>query len=554
MVGLGEPNEPTGRFWMDPYEFPNRAGEKPLTYTDLTQAEEACRGVGKRLCTAAEWRRACQGPSGTLRFSHGPNWVPGRCHTEDRLPSGHTSIMDPDALVKAAGTFPDCVTPEGIHDLIGSLEEWVLDDYAGRRASLEGGAWYTQRRYADCSGRYSRQADYRLDPDREVFSAGVRCCWTPEAPAAADIVLDRDQRMAAARARASARAYDPEPEVKLADGTFMDRFEYPNVPGAWPLVGVTWSEADASCRAAGKRLCSTREWEQACGGPDQQPYPYGWTYSVRKCATERAGAVPAGTTAGCEAPGGAKDLVGSAWEWTSTPLDAPVLSTTLLREVRGGSWFSDDVKATCRPTDGYPAAPETAAYEDVGFRCCRGEEAARAAPPLEATGACPEGMTALPGLCIDRYEHPNGHLREPAAEMSFEEALAGCMARGLRLCTGIEWGLACAGRADRRWPYGDVFDPEACHDGATVRTQGGRVLRSGEKPACVTPEGVADLSGNLWEWTQERGSDGNPVGVLRGGGWNLSAGLGQCRARATPARGYRSAEVGARCCATPAPR
>jgi formylglycine-generating enzyme required for sulfatase activity len=126
------------------------------------------------------------------------------------------------------------------------------------------------------------------------------------------------------------------------------------------------------------------------------------------------------------------------------------------------------------------------------------------------------------------------------------------MARGLRLCTGAEWTLACAGTTDRRWPYGDVFDPEACHDGAEVRTQGGEVLRSGEKKGCRTPEGVHDLSGNLWEWTQERGADGNPVGVLRGGGWNLSAGLGQCRARATPARGYRSPEVGARCCTPPA--
>ena len=305
--------------------------------------------------------------------------------------------------------------------------------------------------------------------------------------------------------------------------------------------------ADASCRAAGKALLHPGV-EQACGGPDQQPYPYGWTYSVRKCATERAGAVPAGTTAGCEAPGGAMDLVGSAWEWTSTPLDAPVLSTTLLREVRGGSWFSDDVKATCRPTDGYPAAPETAAYEDVGFRCCRGEEPARADPQLEATGACPEGMTALPGLCIDRYEHPNGHLREPAAEMSFEEALAGCMARGLRLCTGIEWGLACAGRADRRWPH--VFDPEACHDGATC-TQGG-ALRSGEKPDCVTPEGVADLSGNPWEGPRSAAATATPSGFAR---WRvvLSAAPGQCRARATPPEAT-AGRGSARAAAPPRPR
>ena len=58
MVALGADDEPAGRFWIDAYEFPNRAGDKPLTYTDLSEAETACAGVGKRLCTAAEWPRS----------------------------------------------------------------------------------------------------------------------------------------------------------------------------------------------------------------------------------------------------------------------------------------------------------------------------------------------------------------------------------------------------------------------------------------------------------------------------------------------------------------
>lgn len=538
-------------FWIDRYEFPNIADRKPLTYTNLTEAETACEGRGKRLCTAAEWRRACAGPEGKNRFGHGPSWETGRCHTEERLASGHTSIMDPDALVKPAGSFPGCATPEGVHDLIGSLEEWVHDDHGGRRASLEGGAWYTHRRYADCSGRYSRQPDYRVNPDREVFSAGVRCCWTPTAPTQADVARDAADRLAAAAARSSSRAYDPEPEVQVSEGVFMDRYEYPNVPGAWPRVAVTWTEADAACTAAGKRLCTTREWEQACGGTANQPYPYGRTYQEGACATERSGPVPTGTFPRCAAAGGAQDLVGSAWEWTDTPLKAPVLSAVELREVRGGSWFSDDVKGTCQPTDGYPAARPDQPWEDVGFRCCRGP---RTNPPLRrlsASGTCPKGMVGLPGVCIDAHEHPNAYFHKPAAQMTFSQAQQACAAEGKRVCTGSEWTRACAGTSDRRWPYGDVFDGEACHDGAMVQTQGGEVVRSGELQRCRSPEGVYDLSGNLWEWTVEAGPAGTARGVLRGGGWNLSAGLGQCRARAVPANGYQSAEAGVRCCADP---
>ena len=31
-------------------------------------------------------------------------------------------------------------------------------------------------------------------------------------------------------------------------------------------------------------------------------------------------------------------------------------------------------KGLCRPVDGYPVTSKNMAYEDLGFRCCRGEE------------------------------------------------------------------------------------------------------------------------------------------------------------------------------------
>lgn len=544
-------------FRIDKYEYPNREGQYPQRGVTFAEAERLCAEEGKRLCTAAEWRRACYGAGRANRYGYANHLVPNICRVEIDLPAGHTSLInageDPaerpqEGGVTASGSYWDCKTPEGVHDLVGNLEEWVLDDPAAGGAGLEGGAWYTRKAWADCSGRYSRQPDYRLDPTQPVASAGFRCCAGPT-PDAASQAADARERLAAATALASTAAYAPDDEVPLGGGRFMDRYEYPNRAGEMPRVGVTWTEARDACASHGKRLCEAAEWERACGGSERLPRPYGRDYIPAACGVDLPGPGVSGGWLACGSEAGAMDLVGGVWEWTATALPADGLAPAgTAREVRGGSWFSDPAHAVCRPADGYPAAGEGEALPDLGFRCCRGPAPAASTARWTSTATCPDDMVVVKGFCIDVFEHPNQAGAEPTGQIDWPGAQGACRSAGKRVCTEVEWAAACEGPDARRWPTGDTFPADACRVTTPDRGATPAEPRAADPGGtCVTPEGAHDLAGNVWEWVD----DGGGNGVLRGGGWDLSAGFSQCRVRSTPPADLATKEIGVRCCVTP---
>ncbi len=100
---------------------------------------------------------------------------------------------------------------------------------------------------------------------------------------------------------------------------------------------------------------------------------------------------------------------------------------------------------------------------------------------------------------------PPGKEDHPVVGVSWDEAAAYC--RWLSQCTGrryrlpseAEWEKAARGSDGRRYPWGDVLKP--CRGNSASTGPGGTLPVGAFSPHGDSPYGVADLAGNVWEWT-----------------------------------------------------
>lgn len=67
----------------------------------------------------------------------------------------------------------------------------------------------------------------------------------------------------------------------------IDKFPYPYHLDEKPATNMNWYDAKKICETQGKRLCGRREYTQACRGPENKPYPYGYTRNCDKCNCDR---------------------------------------------------------------------------------------------------------------------------------------------------------------------------------------------------------------------------------------------------------------------------
>ncbi|OHB99286.1 MAG: hypothetical protein A3G70_01475 [Planctomycetes bacterium RIFCSPLOWO2_12_FULL_39_13] len=202
----------------------------------------------------------------------------------------------------------------------------------------------------------------------------------------------------------------PEHNVYL-DAFYIDKYEVTNeqykkfvdktgcqIPRCWndarfnrpnqPVVGVTWEDAVAYAKWAGKRLPTEAEWEKAARGTDRRLWPWGNKFDKTKCTvweSQDAGlreTTPVGKYDNGKSPYGCYDMAGNVWEWCADYYDqnyyymSPAKNPTgpesgQQRVIRGGGFLYFGHYARCAARYRVPWYTQS---PQIGFRCAKTPE------------------------------------------------------------------------------------------------------------------------------------------------------------------------------------
>jgi serine/threonine-protein kinase len=155
----------------------------------------------------------------------------------------------------------------------------------------------------------------------------------------------------------------------------------------YPVVGITFVDAQEFAKWAGKRLPTALEWEKAARGIDGRSFPWGNEADPGRANTaeRQAGLLPVSTFSVGESPFRTLNMTGNVWEFVDdlkTPsaqavrsfaaiLKPPPTATEPWYVIRGGSFkrpLADGVAYE------WTSIPARFSAQDIGFRCAKNAE------------------------------------------------------------------------------------------------------------------------------------------------------------------------------------
>lgn len=203
------------RICMDQFEFPNVACEYPLVWVRASEATAICKVMGKRLCDAHEWEGACAGALLPVEQEYSFERTrdeSAQLHNARRVNSwlgSITPLLDVCGTMSSksphcwhasweacgsntypAGSFPGCVSPFGIYDLLGNVAEHMnlavrpeqLASKGGIGETEMKGSWFAHDGLApypdDCRWRAPAWHETLVDSpnSHRNYQLGFRCC------------------------------------------------------------------------------------------------------------------------------------------------------------------------------------------------------------------------------------------------------------------------------------------------------------------------------------------------------------------------------------------